>query len=187
MSKIAVNEITDEVGTGAPAFPNGMSVTGAALTDPEITGGIYLGGTGSANKLEDYEEGTWTISLSDGTNSAIMASDTMSYIKVGNMVTLTGRFACSDTSALNSSDDIQIRNLPFSVSNGDFYRSGISVGFVQGLTLSGDYAVSGYLIDNQASGRFTVFETSSGTDVMTFSDIGNSFNAMISVTYFTDS
>jgi len=35
MSTVAVNEITDEVGTGAPAFPNGMSVTGAALTDPE--------------------------------------------------------------------------------------------------------------------------------------------------------
>ena len=25
--------------------------------------GIYLGGTGSANKLDDYEEGTWTITL----------------------------------------------------------------------------------------------------------------------------
>jgi len=35
MSKIAANEITDDVGTGAPSFPNGLGVTGAALTDPD--------------------------------------------------------------------------------------------------------------------------------------------------------
>ena len=28
--------------------------------DLYLSGGVYLGGTGSANKLDDYEEGTWT-------------------------------------------------------------------------------------------------------------------------------
>ena len=28
--------------------------------DAYLSGGVYLGGTGSANKLDDYEEGTWT-------------------------------------------------------------------------------------------------------------------------------
>ena len=28
--------------------------------DLYLSGGVYLGGTGSANQLDDYEEGTWT-------------------------------------------------------------------------------------------------------------------------------
>jgi len=41
MSKIAVNEITDEVGTGAPTLPNGLGVTG----DIDVSGKLTNGGT----------------------------------------------------------------------------------------------------------------------------------------------
>ena len=34
--------------------------------DLYLSGGVYLGGTGSANKLDDYEEGTWTPDLLQG-------------------------------------------------------------------------------------------------------------------------
>ena len=34
--------------------------------DLYLSGGAYLGGTGSANQLDDYEEGTWTPVLSGG-------------------------------------------------------------------------------------------------------------------------
>jgi len=108
MSKIAVNEITDELGTGAPAFPNGMSVTGAALTDPEITGGIYLGGTGSANKLEDYEEGTWTPTLDPSDTGSISAVSGV-YTKIGSLVFVSFVF---DKTA--GSDNL-IGGLPFSI------------------------------------------------------------------------
>ena len=52
--------------------------------DLYLSGGVYLGGTGSANKLDDYEEGTWTPVLTGYTN----VSGTMSgkYTKIGNMV-----------------------------------------------------------------------------------------------------
>ena len=33
--------------------------------DAYLSGGVYLGGTGSANKLDDYEEGTWTPTFSN--------------------------------------------------------------------------------------------------------------------------
>jgi hypothetical protein len=108
MSTVAVNEITDEVGTGAPAFPNGMSVTGAALTDPEITGGIYLGGTGSANKLDDYEEGTWVPSAINYDGGTLTVNQAF-YIKVGNLVWFSFRltFSGSDPS------DVEIKGFPF--------------------------------------------------------------------------
>ena len=52
--------------------------------DLYLSGGVYLGGTGAANKLDDYEEGTWTPVLTGYTN----VSGTMSgkYTKIGNMV-----------------------------------------------------------------------------------------------------
>jgi len=116
MSKIAVNEITDEVGTGAPAFPNGMSATGAALTDPEITGGIYLGGTGSANKLDDYEEGTWggSASLVQTNTSATSISITAAtYQKIGNTVTVMGAVLMTGDDFSSEGDYLRISGLPF--------------------------------------------------------------------------
>jgi len=75
-----------------------MSVTGAALTDPEITGGIFLGGTGSANKLDDYEEGTFTVTLTLDSGSATLSSDVLSYTKVGQIVTIVGQIRLSGVS-----------------------------------------------------------------------------------------
>jgi hypothetical protein len=119
MSKIAVNEITDEVGTGAPAFPNGMSVTGAALTDPEITGGIYLGGTGSANYLEDYEEGTWTptfiAALLDYSDMTGLTVNNATYTKIGNVVRVQGEIVPIGTSGTKVQEArIEFGGLPFS-------------------------------------------------------------------------
>jgi hypothetical protein len=51
--------------------------------DLYLSGGVYLGGTGSANKLDDYEEGTWTPSVSTGAVSL-----TGTYIKVGKLVSI---------------------------------------------------------------------------------------------------
>jgi len=50
--------------------------------------GIYLGGTASANLLDDYEEGTWTPTLS-GTSTAGSATYTTQlggYVKIGKQV-----------------------------------------------------------------------------------------------------
>jgi len=113
MSKIAVNEITDELGTGAPAFPNGMSATGAALTDPEVTGGIYLGGTGSANYLDDYEEGTWT-PATEGHDGTIGSTVSGRYVKIGRSVTVTGVITRNSGSVTSL---LKVTNLPFQASD----------------------------------------------------------------------
>jgi hypothetical protein len=162
MSKIAVNEITDEVGTGAPAFPNGMSATGAALTDPEITGGIFLGGTGSANKLDDYEEGTWT----PGFESTFGSFGTLTfdiqvgyYTKFGNVVTIYGRTNCTTTNIGTASGELFINNLPF-----------VSANVSGGLVISGSTSrgggpgpnvVSAFMLTNNT--RFRPLKTDGNT------------------------
>jgi len=89
--------------------------SGTLWKDAYLSGGVYLGGTGSANKLEDYEEGTWTPSVSSGT--IVIATGSAEYIKVGRNVTCWCRIKnFSDTS---SSTHFRLESLPFNKQIGD--------------------------------------------------------------------
>ena len=51
--------------------------------------GIHLGGTGSANQLDDYEEGTWTpVANGSTTGTGTYNSQHGSYVKIGSLVTV---------------------------------------------------------------------------------------------------
>ena len=93
---------TSDVGlmfnTGAQAIiPHNMSTNaprdnaidlgqnGIRWKDLYLSGGVYLGGTGSANHLDDYEEGTWTPATGGGTAAGGSAAF---YIKIGRSVTV---------------------------------------------------------------------------------------------------
>ena len=77
-----------------------------------LSGGIYVGGTGSANLLNDYEEGTWTPTTTSGT--VTVQSNSANYVKVGKMVTVYCRLASfSDTT---SGSSFAISGLPFTIS-----------------------------------------------------------------------
>ena len=87
-----------------------------------INGGVYLGGTGSANKLDDYEEGTWNITSPHVTLSPTAGNN--NYVKIGRLV-------CAQfdvTFPASSSGTSTTITLPFSSVN---YGSG-SVGWDQG-------------------------------------------------------
>ena len=86
--------------------------TGQRFKDLYLSGGVYLGGTGAANLLDDYEEGTWTPQYTDKTNDGTMHSDNAGlYTKVGNMVTVIFRARCSSLASM--SGQIYIAGLPF--------------------------------------------------------------------------
>ena len=84
--------------------------------DLYLSGGVYLGGTGAANHLDDYEEGTWTVSFYDALagGNASPTTVTGSYVKVGMIV--TARFSISNisTSGMTAGNRFYIRGLPFS-------------------------------------------------------------------------
>jgi len=83
--------------------------------DLYLSGGVYLGGTGSANKLDDYEEGTWTPTIIGSTSgSASLTVTQATYTKIGNTV----RVACFITGAnvTGLSGAVRLAGLPFSVS-----------------------------------------------------------------------
>lgn len=71
-------------GTNTLTLPAG---TGNILTDAAVTNnGIYLGGTTSSHLLNDYEEGTWTPTLTSGATE--LTNEVGAYRKIGDMVYL---------------------------------------------------------------------------------------------------
>jgi len=85
-----------------------LSVSGAITG----TGGIYLGGTASANLLDDYEEGTWTPIITDGTNNVSTYYYQLGkYVKVGDMVFITVYTSINNKGSI--SGNLKVTGLPF--------------------------------------------------------------------------
>jgi hypothetical protein len=85
-----------DLGAGSARFKNAY-----------LSGNLYIGGTGSANALDDYEEGTWTPTPTVGTVTLADAA----YTKIGRKVTVT--FNVFNFSDRSSSSHIEFTNLPF--------------------------------------------------------------------------
>ena len=92
--------------------------------DLYLSGGAYIGGTVAANKLDDYEEGTWTLSVSNSNATLNSAYGVSKYTKIGNVVNFQ---AYVRLSAVSGTDTVML-NLPFtsaaSPSNGNAAWSG---------------------------------------------------------------
>ena len=101
---------------------------GSALATPteilRITpSGLAIGGTGTANTLDDYEEGTFTPTFLGSSGDPTVSFNTQSghYIKVGNVVHLNLTFFPSAISG--GSGNLQIGGLPFVKSNSRNHRA----------------------------------------------------------------
>ena len=91
---------------------------------------IYLGGTGSANELHDYEEGTWTPTLPNGGSRTVLYAR---YVKIGRLVFINFELSSTQPSANNS--QFQIGGLPFT-SHADGHGFG-NLGYVGAGAISG--------------------------------------------------
>ena len=91
---------------------------------------IFIGGTGSANELDDYEEGTWTPTATTNAGGSYSSSYVRGYyIKVGRKVSAWFNFESysnqgSDMYGSNSSAQVIMGGLPFASTSGShqFYH-----------------------------------------------------------------
>jgi len=88
-----------------------LGVSAARFKDLYLSGGVYLGGTGSANKLDDYETGTFTPNVDTGSIDIAEGA----YVKVGDLVHCT--LTVGHSMNASSSSPIQFNGLPFTSSN----------------------------------------------------------------------
>jgi hypothetical protein len=94
-----------------------IGTTSSRFKDLYLGGGLYVGGTGTANKLDDYETGTFTTTLNPSSSGSVsLTYDELAYRKIGSVVYITGEIRVSSVSSPSGS--FQITNLPFAV--GDF-------------------------------------------------------------------
>ena len=77
-----------------------LGISSHRFKDLYLSGGVYLGGTGAANKLDDYETGTWTPVLTGAGYS--FGTHTGRYVKVGNLVYITALFNVTTIGSNNS-------------------------------------------------------------------------------------
>ena len=107
-----------------------LGSSSSRFRDLYLSGGVFLGGTGSANLLDDYEEGTWTPSQGAGLTVVGAFSSSGTYTKVGRKVTVVF-YVSGATSIAVSAGGIITDNLPFTVlsdSTGPVYRFGAAGG-----------------------------------------------------------
>ena len=126
----------------------GDTFTGAVTgTDLTLSGGVYLGGTGSANYLDDYEEGVWTPTV-EGATTAGSCTYTLRaaiYVKTGSLVTVYGRVSFSGHTGTGQ---LRVTGVPF-VNNGGT-DAPASVGYWNYGVLNSGYNVAP-MIQNSAS------------------------------------
>ena len=87
-----------------------LGASNRRFNDLYLGGNIYIGGTGSANALDDYEEGTWTPSTGGVESVGTLSSAIGEYTKIGNVVYIRMTFDVA-TNFVGST----ITGLPFTV------------------------------------------------------------------------
>ena len=164
-----------------PANSSGASTDGATdlgdavarWKDLYLSGGAFLGGTTSANFLDDYEEGTWTPVLS-GTGYSF-GTHTGSYVKVGNKVFVTALLVIS-TVGTNTSL-ITITGFPFTAHSA---TNQFQVGIVRETSVTGRVYVAQINVSTVSGGLNSMDGIASGSN-----EIFTAGNYGLSLTYIS--
>jgi hypothetical protein len=162
--------------------------TGIGSVDSLTPTTIQLGGSGSANALSDYEEGTFTPNFTaTGGGEASYTSREGSYTKIGRIVVAHVRIQISAKNALSGT--VQINNLPFTVANllsTTAVEASGSVSFYSGVTSSISF-ISTFPVASTINSQFHYTAGNSATSMgsLLASDITDDFNLRATVTYFT--
>jgi len=140
--------VATTMGVGG-ATPSG---SGSGITFPATQSA-----SSDANTLDDYEEGTFTATMST-TSSGSVTIDTSFrtgwYTKIGRQVSILGQFKVSSVSS--PSGELYINGLPFIALSATSNHSGVVI-FADGLTASATTQMMGYIAPNAnyiAIGRF---------------------------------
>jgi hypothetical protein len=151
-----------------------------------LSGGAYLGGTATANKLDDYEEGSGTLTLEDATSGGNVSSTTgtFDYVKIGKVVHLRYNFENISTSGLTSGNSLYAHGLPFTAS-----QNHRGIVFSQFLNVdSGTYDLEFRVNDATTYGFWNMSKDAASGAVVTPSDMTSGSTDMRgSITYFTSS
>lgn len=140
-----------------------------------LSGGVYVGGTGSANYLDDYEEGTFTPTAVNGFTS-FSTIHYAKYTKIGRVVNIV---LYADSLSGTSANQIQIGGLPFTCETG---------GYSPGVAEFSAQSPVGFARAHSNSTTLYIFKPNTTTgkrENYNGSDLAASNHILCQVTYFT--
>jgi hypothetical protein len=142
------------------------------------------GGGASSSVLDDYEEGSWTPVISDGTNDATPNIAVGTYTKVGNLVHVQGRI---DLSSLGSvSGPVRLKGLPFNSKAVSNNFGVLVVGRAAGLNKTVGDHVGGDLRVNVDYVNLILNDISGGTSNMQSTEFTDDGDISFSMQYNTN-
>jgi hypothetical protein len=129
--------------------------------DLYLSGGVYLGGTGSANLLDDYEEGTFTADIEGTTTAGSVSyiSRFARYTKIGNQVTLQIWFNVS--AGHTGTGDVKITGLPFTSSNDNGRHATAPIYYGYNMAKTADHVLFAHIEYNTDYIRLREYSTES--------------------------
>jgi hypothetical protein len=161
--------------TFASAGLSGWSEDGANnnLLPASASAGIYLGvnSATASNLLDDYEEGSFTTTLTSGLGASI---NSWNYTKIGNFVILTGKVTINSTDGASTHVGM---SLPFNSSG----RNSVTVNFVSGQN-TGDIGLVAYSNNNSSMFFYNVNDNANESN-HTNADVSNGDEYYITFTY----
>ena len=104
-TKMTINDV------GNVTFVNDIIMSGGGVNFPDDAS---TNPSSDVNTLDSYEEGTWSPTFHEGSNTLTFPSGTAVYTKVGNMVHLSyGLLDQTTSGTVSGTGQFQIRGLPF--------------------------------------------------------------------------
>ena len=93
-----------------------LGASSARWNNLYLSGGVFIGGTGPGNKLEDYEEGTWTPAIVGTSNTPTFYNQLGRYTKIGRSVTVQCFLQTNAAPQYsNTATQFKISGLPFNL------------------------------------------------------------------------
>ena len=161
--------------------------------DLYLGGGLYVGGTGTANKLDDYEEGTWTPSIqASGTHYSSITHTVQNgrYTKIGRQVFAHFRVTISAVTIGSASGNINVEGLPFTCSSADSTNQAGYVSYVSDVNFNlssfGTINIGLNAYQNQNKGGLTRSRNSGSADGLHNSSIGQATDIVGTFIFFVD-
>jgi len=157
--------------------------------DLYLSGGVYLGGTGSANLLDDYEEGTWTPTANGSVSSPSVGYSLRVgyYTKIGRLVNASGILVLSSISG--GSGTFRLEGLPFTSSSATQNFAVGTIGQMIGFTsnIGSDAGQTLVARVERADTALVIMESDeAAAQEFLVADILSNFQVRFNVSYFTD-
>jgi hypothetical protein len=153
----------------------------ARFKDFYLSGGVYLGGTSTVNKLDAYEEGSWTPVVNFGGTASSMAPtyNNGKFTRFGDLVTLTAYIVIG---TINGTGAATLTGMPFPNGSGFGNLTSATLPHLGGINL-GSYYTLGVNAAIASSTLAFILTSATTTAGATNSNFSNGSTIMFNFTY----